>query len=184
EYNKIKKIDDLLSLDVKVITNYIIDFLLNMKKRKLKSSTRRVRLAALRHFTTMNDIILNWKKIYKINREAERPKKNCIKEYSYDDIKKMLSVSDLCDQTMIYLMSSSGVRIGAIPELKYGDLTKIEIADKVSRVDDSSDNEYIYMVKAYAGYSEEYLTFTTAETARAIDGYRQYRERFGEKIKV
>jgi hypothetical protein len=67
-------------------------------------------------------------------------------------------------------MSSSGLRLGAIPELKIKDLTPI---DKYS----------IYQVTVYRKSKSKYITFCTPEARKQIDDYIRWRESIGEKIK-
>lgn len=43
----------------------IFDYLMQMKKEGLSSSYRNIALAAIKHYYTMNDVVLNWKKIAK-----------------------------------------------------------------------------------------------------------------------
>src|SRR6266516_927424 len=43
----------------------IVDYLMQMKKEGLSSSYRNIALAAIKHYYTMNDVVLNWKKIAK-----------------------------------------------------------------------------------------------------------------------
>ena len=65
------------------------------------------------------------------------------------------------------ILSSTGIRIGALRTLRVGDLEKID---------------EIYKVRVYAGDKEEYITFTTIECAKEIDAYLDFRKRHGEKI--
>jgi hypothetical protein len=66
-------------------------------------------------------------------------------------------------------MCSAGLRRGAIPDLRIGDLISI-------------DRYGIYKIKIYAGEPEEYFTYCTPECRKAIDNYIDYRKRLGEKI--
>ena len=68
-------------------------------------------------------------------------------------------------------MASTGMRIGALPGLRVGDIKKI-------------DELGLYMIWAYNRYrADRYYTFCTPECATAIDAYLQYRRSFHEEIK-
>ena len=77
-------------------------------------------LAAITLFFTMNDIIVNRKKIGKYLGEHIKTIKD--RGYTHDEIKKMLDVSDLKFKVFITLMASTGCRVGAIPSLKIRNL--------------------------------------------------------------
>ena len=89
--------------------------------------------------------------------------------YTYEEIHKMLDKAGERERCIILLHCSSGLRRGAVSELKYGDLRWIE--------------EYgIYEITVYKGFKEEYKTYCSLECASAINSYLDYRKRFGEVI--
>ena len=51
------------------------------------------------------------------------------------------------------ILASTGIRVGALRTLRVGDLEKID---------------EIYKVRVYSGDKEEYITFTTIESAKEI----------------
>jgi len=68
---------------------------------------------------------------------------------------------------IILLLASTGCRVGSLPGLTLGNLSKIP--------------DYgLYRITFYEGTNNEYYTFTTRATG--IDTYLQYRQRSGEKI--
>jgi len=71
---------------------------------------------------------------------------------------------------MILLMSSAGLRRGALPMLKIQDLTPI-------------DSYKIYKIRVYAKEEEEYFTYCTSECRRFLDQYLDWRMRQGETLK-
>jgi integrase len=73
-------------------------------------------------------------------------------------------------KALVLMLASSGMRIGAVPDLKIKHLTKIQ--------------EYnLYKIKIYAGYPRwEHFTFTTPEATNSMDAYFDYRQRYGEQI--
>jgi hypothetical protein len=66
-------------------------------------------------------------------------------------------------------MSSAGLRRGALPSLRIGDLEKI---DKYS----------LYKISVYKKELEAYFTFCTPECSKILDQYFDYRARLGEKL--
>jgi site-specific recombinase XerD len=72
-------------------------------------------------------------------------------------------------RVVILLLASTGMRIGAIPDLKLKHLTKIEEFS-------------LYQITVYENTKDEYYCFCSPECANAIDSYMAYRERCYEKI--
>lgn len=100
----------------------------------------------------MNDITLNKKKIKMF--KGEYTKKVVDRAYTDKDIKKILDVSDLRAKTIVLLMASSGIRIGALPGIRIRNLEKIN---------------NIYKITVYEGSSSQYFTFCTPECTSYID---------------
>ena len=118
-------------------------------------------------FYDLNDVVLNKKKIYRYLGEEERPIEN--RGYTTEEIAKMLEVCDERVKALILFLASTGVRIRAIVDLKLEDLVSIPAYD-------------LYQVKVYSDAKESYFTFSTPESAKAINTYLSYRERYGEKL--
>ena len=71
---------------------------------------------------------------------------------------------------IILIFASTGCRIGALPSLTLGNITKLP--------------DYgLYKITFYEGTNNEYYSFTTREAAQTgIDTYLHYRQRCGEKL--
>ena len=67
-------------------------------------------------------------------------------------------------------MASSGLRRGAVPDLKLKDLEKI-------------DKYNLYRITVYKKEQEQYITYCTPECASQIDRYLQWRANLGEQIR-
>jgi hypothetical protein len=80
--------------------------------------------------------------------------------YAHQEIQKILGFCDQRIRTSFLLLTSNGIRIGALQTLKVGELEKI---------DD------MYKIKVYSGDKEEYFTFCTPECAKEIDSYLEFR---------
>ena len=99
--------------------------------------------------------------------------KRIVKDHTYttEQIQQALQTADVRVRMVILLLSSTGARIGSLPSLTLGNLTKIPQYN-------------LYKLVFYEGTNNEYYTFTTREcTTTGIDNYLSYRERCGEKIK-
>jgi site-specific recombinase XerD len=113
----------------------------------------------------MNDVPLNKKKINMFKGEFSRRVSDIA--YMYEEIKKLLDISDLRMKSIIFLMASSGVRIDSLPLLKLRNLEKIDS---------------IYKITVYEGTNEQYFIFCTPECTYFIDAYLQYRIQKGERL--
>ena len=109
----------------------------------------------------MNDVILNTRKVNRIMPEKRRIKKD--RAYYDSEISKMLEIADERMRVVILLLSSSGIRIGAIQSIRLRNL---------------KDNR----LTVYENDKEEYITFITPECKKAIDDYLDMRLRYGEKL--
>lgn len=137
------------------IEDQVIDYLQILNDSNYKYNTKQVRIAALRHFYIMNRINLNWPLVYKYLGERitieDRP-------YTDKEIKKIIDViekDDYRNLSIIYLLESSGMRIGALPFLRLKDLTWIP-----------SHSTFSFVV--YAGTEFAYRTYCTPQCASYI----------------
>jgi integrase len=89
--------------------------------------------------------------------------------YTTEEIRQLLAKADERIRVVVLLLASTGMRIGAIPDLKMKHLTKVE-------------DHSLYQITAYENTREEYYCFCSPECANAIDSYVAYRERYYEKI--
>jgi integrase len=172
-FAKAKKPEDILRKKPMVLQNVIIDYNLDMKdKRKFSYATRSLRLNAVMKFCEMNDITINWKKCYSFLGEFTRLAKD--RAYTKDEIRKILDKYDERKRVIILLLVSTGMRIGALPDLRLKHLKKIPINDE--------GQSSIYQLIVYENTKSEYTTFTTTECAKAIDSYLAYRKQSGEDL--
>ena len=172
DHIKIHDLQVLLEYNPKIIESFIIDYVRHLRDiEKLSHMSIRVHIAAIFHFLDMNDFDLsnrNKKKIKKFLPSDESTHDD--RYYTTKEISLILSKSDERSKTIILLMTSTGMRIGAIHTLKVGDLEKI-----------SKYN--LYKIQVYANSKKDkYYTFCTPECAIAIDSYLDYRKRFGEDV--
>jgi integrase len=158
----------LLQSDSKKIEQSIINFIILLKKNKSYSAIHNY-VAAIFAFYKINDTVLNTNKISRFI--PDKRKSNKDRSYTHEEILRLLNVADERMRTVILLLSSTGMRIGAIPSLRLRNLEEIEVS-----------NSKIYKITVYENDNEEHFTFCTPECAKMIDQYLEMRERYGEKI--
>lgn len=152
---------------VKQIESNIIKFMVAERKAGTSSSLISIRLGALKKFYDMNDILLNWKKIYCFMGPPTPKRKD--RAYTKEEIRKLLSVCDLREKVVVLLLSSTGMRIGGLVGVKLGDLQRI-------------DKYWIYRITVYANTEDEHYTFCTPEAAQALDDWLSLRRAAKEKL--
>jgi integrase len=161
----------LLDCKPNVIESKIINYIDYLKKRNLSSSSIKMKCSAIFHFFEINDVTLNTRKIKRFVPEDKSDNYSVDRPYSISEIIQILSKCDIRSRVPILLMASTGMRIGALRELRLGDLKKI-------------DEFNLYMFWVYSrSKTDKYFTFCTPECAAAIDVYLDYRKSFGEELK-
>lgn len=151
--------------NTKQIQSHIIDYMIYLKNN-VSYSTRNVRCSTIFTFYLMNDIILN-KKLYRYLGEHIKAHKD--RAYATEEILRLLQHSELRLNAIVLLLSSTGVRLGALPTLCLRHLVPVSQYD-------------LYRITIYENTKDEYYTFCTPECRKSIDTYLEYRERCGERL--
>jgi integrase len=155
--------------DGRNVENHIIDFVIHLKKQGKGFSAISNYVSAICKYYKMNDFVLNTNKIHQYLPEFRKLKKD--RAYRYEEIHRLLDVADERMRAIIFLLASTGMRVGAIPSLRLSNLEKVE-----------SEYYDIYKITVYEGFNEEYITFCTPECKKAIDEYLKMRSQYGEKL--
>jgi integrase len=163
EINEIDTASLLSEKDPRIIVRQIIDFINKMKNEGKNWGAIHNYVSCILAFYKINGIVLNTAKITKFMPEQRKVKKD--RGYTHEEISKMLEICDERTRVIVLLLASTGMRIGAIPILKVGNL-------------DMNNNK----ITVYESHKEEYFTFITPECKKAIDSYIDMRSRYGEKI--
>ncbi len=127
---------------------------------------------AIKLFVEMNfdNPVVNWKKISKgipSGRKAANDRAPTVEE-----LRRLSEYPDRRMKPIIYLMASTGIRLGAFDTLKWKDITPI-----------FENNEIIAAkLMVYPGDNENYFTFMTPEAYDSIKEWMNYRAPHGEKI--
>ncbi len=129
---------------------------------------------AIKLFVDMNfdNPVVNWKKVSKgipSGRKAANDRAPTI-----DELKKLSEYPDRRIKSIVYLMASSGIRLGAFDTLRWKDVTPIY---------NESEKELIAAkLVVYSGENEQYFTFMTPEAYRNLKNWINYRKSHGENI--
>ena len=146
----------------------ICDFVVYMRKKGLASSSVSAYVSAVNKFYAMNDITLNWKKIRSFMGEHEKTVED--RPYTHSEIQTLIEHASPRNKAIIQIMSSGGLRIGAISILRVKDLEPI-------------DKYNIYKISVYSkSRKSRYFSFCTPECRKSIESYLDYRRRWGERI--
>ncbi len=153
------------------IMNYLLEQKERVVKKEIEPNTLRNMKKPIRLLLDMNDVAgINWKKISRVMPSVR--KFGLDRAPTIEELRLLLSDSDLRFQAILLTMASSGIRIGAWGGLDWGHVQPIE-----------KDREMIAAkLRVYAGDPEEYMAFMSAEAYRKLQQYMQLRESKGEKI--
>lgn len=113
----------------------------------------------------MNDAPLNWKKIKRVLPKTRRYALDMIP--TIDEIQSIVEAADIRGKALTPVLISSGIREGAIEELKVGDYTHIEGIGRLA---------------VYNGDPERYVTFISREACNALDKYLNFRTQHGTTL--
>lgn len=126
----------------------------------------------------MNRVNLAWKMIRSTFPEIDG--KDDTREYTYDEIRKMLNHCKVMDKVLVLLASSSGIRAGAFA-FQWKHILPIYLHDEKFVWEEQDVTESVTqkapivaaMIRIYANTGSEYVAFTTPECWYAIQEYRQ-----------
>ncbi len=165
EWTKIKNFDSFLQAPQKHIQELLEDYVMYLKK-KISPNSVPIYYAPIELFFVMNDVMINYKKLRKLF--PKKVKKGNERGYTIEEIRKIVkNTKSKRNKALVLLFASSGVRLGAIPDILLKHLSKI--------------NES-YAIKIYEDETEEDYIFTTPETTKAIDEYLDERKKDGEYV--
>ncbi len=170
EYYGMNNVTELLTKEHKTVENQIIEFIITSKEKGMKRGAISNYIKPVVAFCKISDIVLNTHKIARYMPAKVKSKKTY--GYDYDSIKKLLDIADDRMRAVIYILSSTGIRIGALPRLSVGSLVEV-----------NSQGLNLYQITIYENQPEEYAVFCTSESrALGIDPYLDMRRRYGEVI--
>ena len=149
------------------------------EKQGLSYSTIHSTLASIVHFFEINGVSINKRKLNKF--KGENIAKFEYRSYTHEEINTILSWVDERGKASVLLMASTGMRVGALPDIKLKHLRRWNISNDNSG---SGLAQYVYQITVYANSpNHKYKTFCTSESAKIIDEYLEFRKRHGDNIK-
>jgi integrase len=124
-------------------------------------------IAGLKSFLDYCELTLPWKKIKSYFPEEVA---HSFRAYKLAELRRLLALADRRERVILLLMISSGLRVGAIPDLRFKHLEPLENG--------------LAKLHVYAESKRNcYWTLITPECVQAVEEYKQYRmEQVGEKI--
>jgi integrase len=107
----------------KVIEARLVDYIMCLRNDGLSYATMKHMLAPILTFYQINDVLLNRKKISRYFGECKRVVRD--KAYATEQIQTALQNADQRMRMLILLLASTGCRIGSLPGLSLGNITKL-----------------------------------------------------------
>ena len=167
EFYKIRDYDSLTTIEPKKLNIMIEDYIMSRIGKAERSSLNHS-LSALDLFFSMNDITLNFKKIKKLVPKQEQ-KLSGMRAYTVDEIRELIEFcKTYLHQVLIYVMASSGVRVGFVEGLRMKHLKDMPLNCKA--------------ITVYADTVYEYTTFMTPEASANLEQYFTWRKKKGEVL--
>ena len=173
---KCSKLYEFTKKDNNSIQSYLIKFINQQKQRiehkEISEGTLVNYVKAIKLFYSMNDIIINWKKIGK-GMPAERHNADD-RIPTLDDIKKLLEHADRRIKPIVYTMLSAGIRVGSWDYLKWKHIipifrSNLLVAAKIILRNTKINNR-------------EYYSFITPEAYNALKDWMEFRKLHGEQV--
>ena len=164
----LKTWDDILAIDSQELREKIEDYVILLKNKPVSSNYIRGITFAIQSLCDANEKVgINWKKIRKLLGKKTKPQKT--RPYTTQEVKLLLgAVKGLRNKALILFFSSSGVRKGAIPDMRIRDLKQMQHG--------------CLRVVVYPYTDEEYITFINKEASDFLTRYHKQREYDGEVL--
>ncbi len=165
KFMKAGSTDDVLMLSPSELQRGVEDYLMALKSTSNPNSVPSM-FRGIRHFCIMNEIGLNWNKIYKMF--PPKQKTQSMRSYTASEIRRMLSVEkNARNKALIHFLASTGARIGVFDHpmlIKHMQTMPCRCS----------------AVLLYAGDVEEYWSFLTPQATKILKAYHDYRRQKGE----
>jgi integrase len=171
---KCLKLYQLSQKDTNLLQSYLIRFINSQKDRiknhEIAEGTLRNYIKAIKLFFSMNDIIVNWKKLSKGIPQVYL-KQDRIP--TIEEIKKLLDHPDRRIKPIVLTMLSAGIRVGSWEYLKWKHIIPVYRNDMLVAAKIVLKNTKI---------NREYFSFITPEAYNALKDWMDFRQLHGEQI--
>lgn len=159
--------DLLLLYDTSELQQELENYLIQLKQTTNPNSIPS-KFQGIKHFCIMNEIELNWNKIYKMF--PQKQKKPSLRAYASHEIHEMLNAEkNIRNRALIHFFASTGARVGIFDH----SLT-LKHMQKMSNGCNA--------VLLYAGDVDEYHAFLTPQATKALTAYHDLRRQRGEEF--
>ncbi|HKZ62255.1 MAG TPA: hypothetical protein VJZ68_07575 [Nitrososphaera sp.] len=183
EQCKVKEPYKLLELGtVQQIEDRIISWLGTLKGSGKATATMKTALACVVFFYSCNRVKVENKYIgRRLPKMLALPHRSPTKA----ELGGIIEAANLRGEALANTLASTGVRIGAIPELKLRRRRKVkpeELEHHDCRCKDRSRPQRFngYLLNAYDGEEEQYFAFMSEESSKWLDTYHKMRQNAGE----
>ena len=167
-FHNLKDKETILEYSPDKIEDMIKTYIIHLKKR-VKANSVPSYIKPIKFFLEVNGMEnkIRWKQITKLYPEKTKLSGNSA--WQTEDILRMInSTNNLKNKAIIHFLASTGVRVGALTDLRLSHIT--DMPDKCK------------MVLVYEDSKEEYQTFLTPEATKSLDDYLDERKIQGEYI--
>ncbi len=170
-----KKPDQAICQDIKDIQTNLEDYCTWLQNEGHKRAYQKLAFSSLSLFFGMNYKEVNKTRISHMIQPEEGGVGGVA--YETEDVRKILEAIDktkitkkgkrypiktqLRSRALIHFLAASGVRVGAVPDIRFKDIERMENC---------------YCIKVYPKHKEEYLTFLTPEATKVLDTYLKTRD--------
>jgi integrase len=141
-----------------------------IERKEITVGTVRNYAKAIKLFYEMSDLTVAWQKIMRGLPRGRRYADD--RAPTLEEIRRITDYPDRRIKPIVYMMASSGIRVGAWDYLKWGHITPIERKGKLVAA----------KVMVYAGSEDAYFAYITPEAYRELAAWMKYRADCGEKV--
>jgi|GEM_PF-1512423 integrase len=152
------------------IVKYLHGHRLRVESKEITGSTLRNYIKPIKLFCEQMDIEIPWRKITRGMPRGRRYAND--RAPTLEEIRKITEYPDRRIKPTIYLMASSGIRLGAFDFLKWGDIEPIM----------KNDNLLAAKIRVYSDEEDEYYSFITKEAYDSLCEWMKYRKECGEAV--
>ncbi len=170
----VKRVNDLPNWLQQSFMNFVVYQKERVKRKEITEGTIGNYYKAVKLFCEMNfdHPVINWKKVA---RGIPRARKFALDRIpTIEEIRKLCEYPDRRIKPIVYMMLSSGIRVGAFDYLQW---------KHISPITNSKGEVIAAKMIIYPGDPvEEYYTFCSSEAYRELKSWMDYRQECGEKI--
>jgi integrase len=165
-----------ISKSEEVLHSHLIRFInyqkVRIQNKEISEATLSNYVKAIKLFCSMNDVIVNWKKISK----GIPPQKSYSDDRipTKDEIHRLLEHPDRRIKSIVLVMISSGIRVGAWDYLQWKHVVPIERDDSIVAAK--------LIIKNTKINNRTYYSFITPEAYQSLKDWMDFRSLHGEEI--